>query len=131
MKTAKILIIEDNQELSRLLAHRLRDEGYKVFQAEDGQKGLLKVQTEQPDLLIVDLAMPRLPGNRVIRILKDDPAFQDIPIIMLSAFVTPEMKESVEVPADCYISKPFDEKFLLNKVDELISRRRPESVLAD
>lgn len=131
MKTAKILIIEDNQELSRLLAHRLRDEGYKVFQAEDGQKGLLKVQTEQPDLLIVDLAMPRLPGNRVIRILKDDPAFQDIPIIMLSAFVTPEMKERVEVPADCYISKPFDEKFLLNKVDELISRRRPESVLAD
>jgi len=129
MPSHKIVIVEDNQELSKLLALRLREEGYDVYIAGDGQAGLLKVQTEQPDLLIVDLAMPRLPGNRVIRILRDDPACRDIPIIMLSAFVTPEMRNNVEVPADCYMSKPFDETVLVSKIDELISKRYGQSTL--
>jgi len=129
MKEGKIVLVDDNLELMRLLAGRLREEGYEIYQAEDGQKGLLKVQAEQPDLLIVDLQMPRLPGHRMIKILRDDRACRDIPIIMLSAFVTPEMRENVEAPADFYITKPFDETALMNKIDELITKRRGQSSL--
>jgi len=129
MKSGKIVIVEDNAELARLLLARLREEGYEVYHGSDGQQGLMKIQSEQPDLVIVDLAMPKLPGNRVVRILRDDIACRDIPIIMLSAFVTPEMRESVEVPADCYMSKPFDESVLISKVDELIARRRGQTSL--
>lgn len=129
MRKGKIVIAEDNQELSLLLAERLREEGYDVHRAKDGQRGFLKVQAERPDLLIVDLAMPKLSGNRVVRMLREDLSCCDIPIIMLSAFVTPDMVGNVEVPADCYMTKPFNEESLISKIDELISRRRGQSVL--
>jgi len=130
MSKGKIVIAEDNIELSQLIAARLRDEGYDVYQAEDGQKGLIKIQAEQPDLVILDLAMPRIPGSKMIRVLRDDPMFRRIPIIMLSAFVTPDMGESVEVPADYYMSKPFDEKRLIEKINELISRSNNSCAIA-
>jgi len=119
----KILLIEDNKELSKLLSLRLREEGYVVDIAGDGQEGLDKVAAAVPDLIVADLAMPKVNGNVVVRILKLSPNFSKIPIIMLSAFVSPEMKNGVEVPADYYMSKPFDEPILLRKIRDLLDSR--------
>ena len=122
-ESEKILLIEDNKELSKLLSQRLREEGYMVDAAADGQEGLDKVAAVVPDLIIADLAMPKVNGNVVVRILKLSPNYSRIPIIMLSAFVSPEMKTGVEVPADCYMSKPFDEPILLGKIRDLLDSR--------
>lgn len=120
----KILIIEDNNELLKLLAQRIREEGYDVATAEDGQAGLEKAISDLPDLVIADLAIPKMPGNAVVRILKQSPKHARIPVIMLSAFVSPDMQRSVEIPADCYMSKPFKEDLLLQKIEELIEKSR-------
>lgn len=121
----KILLIEDNRELLKLLAQRLREEGYDVETCEDGQQGLEMAKSSLPDLIIADLAIPKLPGNVVVRILKQSPKHRTIPIIMLSAFVSPEMQHNVELPADCYMTKPFKEDALLRKIEELIEKSRP------
>ncbi len=125
----KILIIEDDRELLKLLAHRMEEEGYTVETASDGQAGLELAKVIHPDLVISDLAIPKLSGSVVVRILKQSPKHRQIPIIMLSAFVSPEMQEGVEIPADCYMSKPFQEASLLRKVEELIEKNRPPALV--
>ncbi len=129
MAAGKILIIEDNKDLLKLLAQLIRDQGYEVSTAVDGQEGLEKVQTEEPDLVIADLAIPKMTGNVVVRILKQSPRFVRLPIIMLSAFVSPDMQFNVEVPADCYMSKPFNEEALLHKIEELIAKSGREKAV--
>jgi two-component system phosphate regulon response regulator PhoB len=82
------------------------------------------VKKDMPDLIITDLAMPKMTGNIVIRILKKNDAFKHIPIIMLSAFIRGTEKNSVEVPADEYITKPFSAEALIGKVQELLAKTK-------
>lgn len=118
----KILVIEDNKDLLKLLAQRIREEGYEVLTAADGQQGLDIVHAEDPDLVIADLAIPKMTGNVVVRIMKQSPKFFHTPVIMLSAFVSPDMQSNVEVPADCYMAKPFNEEILMRKIEDLIAK---------
>ena len=122
----KILIIEDDRELLKLLAQRVREEGYEVETAADGHVGLEMAKLNAPDLVISDLAIPKLSGSMVVRILKQSPKHRRIPIVMLSAFVSPEMHDGVEIPADFYMSKPFQEGALMKKIEELIEKNRPQ-----
>jgi len=116
----KILIIEDQKNLVKLLESRLKAAGYSVVTALDGQEGMEKVPSVKPDLIITDLAMPGMPGSSIVRILKGSDEYKHIPIIMLSAFVNENMKQSVEIPADVYIRKPYDSELLLKKIQELL-----------
>jgi len=91
--------------------------------ALDGQAGMDMVSSEKPDLIITDLALPKINGNAIVRILKESPQFKDTPIIMLSAFVNDTMAKAVDFPADVYIAKPFDADPLLAKVKELLEKK--------
>lgn len=116
----KILVIEDQKDLAKLLESRLKAAGYKVHVSLDGQAGMQDVLKFNPDLIVTDLAMPGIPGNTIIRILKASEQHKHIPIIMLSAFVSDSMGAGVEVPADCYLRKPYQAEVLLAKIKELL-----------
>ncbi len=124
---AKILIIEDQTVIIKLLKTRFKAVGHEVISAEDGHAGLEMVKKDMPDLIITDLAMPKMTGNTVIRILKKSDAFKHIPIIMLSAFIRGTEKDAVEVPADEYIAKPFSAEALIGKVQELLAKAKKNS----
>jgi len=116
----KILIIEDQKDIAKLLETRLKAAGYSILTALDGQVGMNEVPRFNPDLIITDLAMPGIPGNTIVRILKASDQYRRIPIIMLSAFVNDSMSAGVEVPADVYMRKPYQAEVLLAKIRELL-----------
>jgi len=119
----KILIIEDDPSILRGLQLNLGMEGYLVRSASDGESGLALARTERPDLLVVDVMLPRLGGLDVVReIRRDDP---ELPVLILSAKGQESDKVAgLQLGADDYIVKPFGLKELLARIDALLRRRR-------
>ena len=116
----KILVVEDEMDLCNALKMRFEANGYSVDTAFDGQQALQKVRDNPPDLIILDLMLPKIDGFKVSRILKFDEKYKDIPIIMLTAKAQEKDKElGLQVGASAYIVKPFDSKDLVEKVKEL------------
>ena len=119
----KILIIDDEPDILELLVLRMEANGYEVISATDGQKGLDKARNENPDLIILDLMLPRIDGYKVCRMLKFDEKFKKIPIVLFTARTQEaDMKLGQEVGADAYITKPFEPNILLSKVAELLKK---------
>lgn len=121
MPQKKILIVDDEPSLREMVALQLADEGYDVIQATDGIEGLEKAKKEPPDLIILDIMLPKMNGYEVCGLLKTDPKYNKIPIILFSAKAQNEdIKLGEKVGADAYITKLFGFKELLSKVKELI-----------
>lgn len=117
----KILIIDDEPDLVETLTFRLQAAGYEVVQAFDGLEGLEKARSESPDLILLDVIMPKMDGYHVCRMLKFDERFRDIPIIMLTARGQEQDRVTgQEVRADMYITKPFEAAHLMEKIKELM-----------
>ena len=113
----KILIVDDDPNIVSLLAARLRANGYEIVSAEDGLVGLEKAKTEKPDLIILDLMLPKMDGYKVCGLLKKDTRYSKIPIILFSARAQEaDVRLGEEVSADAYITKPFEPKKLLSKI---------------
>jgi two-component system phosphate regulon response regulator PhoB len=130
MKT--ILIIEDEKDLAELVAFNLEKEGYRPLLAADGISGLEKARTGLPDLILLDLMLPGLPGTELCKILKSNGTTARIPIIMLTA-KGEEIDRVVgfEVGADDYVVKPFSTRELLLRVKAVLRRARPEAAAAE
>ncbi len=108
MARKRILIVDDEPHIIKVLTVRLEKAGYEVIAAIDGQETLNKVRKEMPDLVILDLMLPGIDGYKVCRLLKFDERYKHIPIIVLTARVEEEdRKRSMEVGADEYITKPI------------------------
>ena len=128
MAKNRILIVDDEADLVETLKFRLETAGYEVNTALDGQEGLKKARSENPDLVILDLMLPKLDGYRVCRMLKFDEKYKGIPIILFSARVQEsDIKMGEEQGADAYVTKPFDPKALLAKIDELLIKYNKKS----
>ena len=105
-KKIKVLVVDDEPDVVSLLEVLLNSYGYSVITASDGQQALEKARAERPDLLILDVMLPKLDGYKVARMLKFDENFNKIPIIMLTAKVTDKDKETgIETGADIYLTK--------------------------
>jgi DNA-binding response OmpR family regulator len=119
----KIVVIEDDPSILRGLQLNLGMEGYLVRSASDGETGLALARTEKPDLVLVDVMLPRLGGLDVVReIRREDP---DLPVLILSAKGQETDKVAgLQLGADDYIVKPFGLKELLARIDALLRRRR-------
>jgi len=121
MMAKKILLVDDEQDLVMMVEMRLQSEGYEVITANDGQEGLEKAKKESPDLVILDVMMPKMDGYKVCGLLKADTRFNKIPIIMFTARAQQEDQQmSEEVGADAYINKPLDADELINKIKDLL-----------
>lgn len=118
----KILIVDDEPNIVKILAARLKAAGFDVITANDGLSGLHTVYRENPDLVIFDVMMPQMDGFTACQKLKSDRRYQDTPVLMLTAKTQEEDKNwGKMLGATDYITKPFDSKELVNKVKELLA----------
>jgi len=117
----KILVIDDDIQLVSLIQIRLEANGYEVITAYDGREALEKIRGQMPDLIILDLILPRLPGEEVCREVRKDEKTKGIPIIMLTGKTSDTDRVVGRViGADYYIPKPFETSVFLEKVKKLI-----------
>ncbi len=122
---AKVLIVEDEETLVRNLAEKLRGEGFSVLTANDGEEGLERLREDHPDLIVLDIMLPKLDGLSLCRIIRRDAATAHIPIIMLTARGTEVDKiVGLESGADDYVVKPFGLGEFLARV-RAVMRRAP------
>lgn len=121
MDKKKILFVDDETDLVETVKFKLEANGYEVIPAYDGRQGLEKAKKEKPDLIILDLMLPKMDGHKVCGLLKKDTRFAKIPIIILTAKAQEsDEKLSFEVGADAYIAKPFRYEAVLAKIKELL-----------
>jgi two-component system alkaline phosphatase synthesis response regulator PhoP len=121
MDKKRILVVDDEAELVKAVQIRLEQTGYEALVAYDGHEGLEKAREEKPDLIILDLMLPKMDGYKVCSLLKADTRYHKIPIIIFTARAQEsDKKMGEEVGADAYITKPFDHRILLDKITELI-----------
>lgn len=119
----EILIIEDEKDIVEAVEYNLEKEGYKVFKAYDGKKGIKQAQTKLPHLIILDLMLPQIDGLEVCKTLKSDVKTKHIPIIMLTAKSSEVDKVlGLTLGADDYMTKPFGMSELLARVRTVIKR---------
>ena len=125
MSRSRILLVEDEKNIAKVIAYNLEREGYQVVAARDGEEGLAKARKESPDLVILDLMLPKLDGLEVCRQIKADAKTARIPIIMLTA-KTQEADRVVglELGADDYVAKPFSVRELAARVKAVLRRGR-------
>lgn len=117
----RILVIEDEEAMVDLVKMRLEANGYEVITAYDGQEGLDKARKLEPDLIILDLMLPKMDGYKVCGLLKADTRYSKIPVIMFTAKVQEDdVKLGKEVGADAYITKPFEPQTLLGEIEALL-----------
>ncbi len=121
MSKKKILVVDDEPFLVMALKIRLEMVGYEVITAYDGLEGLNKAREEEPDLILLDVMLPKKNGYQVCQLLKFDEQYKHIPIIMLTAKGQKTDKEWGEkTGADVYMTKPFEDAELLAKIKELL-----------
>ena len=124
----QILIIEDEPDIQELLSFNLDNNGYKVYTASNGEKGLEVARKEHPDLILLDLMLPGIHGLDVCRIIKSDQETSGIFIIMLTALGQEEdIIKGLETGADDYVTKPFSLQVLEARIKSVL-RRVPENV---
>jgi len=122
-KKKRILIVEDQAVISNMLKMRLEANNYEAITAGDGEEGLEKACKEKPSLIILDVMLPKMNGYKVCQILKADPKYSAIPIILSSGRTPQEVRKvSKEVGADAFVSKPFEAEELLSKMKELLEK---------
>ncbi len=118
---SKVLVVEDERDIRDLIGFTLRFAGFDVTVAEDGVQALEEVSREKPDLILLDVRMPRMSGYEACRRLKEDPATSSIPVVFLSAKgQDDEIKEGLESGAVEYIVKPFAPDELTNQIKDIL-----------
>jgi CheY-like chemotaxis protein len=122
---ARILVVDDEQPLRRLIIQLLSDRGFETIEAEDGEQGIRLARTEMPDLVLCDLEMPRMDGYQVLAALQAERRFAATPVIILTALGEPsQVRHGMNLGADDYLTKPFDSEDLVNAIKARLARVR-------
>lgn len=121
MAAKKILIVEDEDLIAKVLSIRLEGLGYKVSTASDGEEGLAAVMKGKPDLVILDIGLPKLDGNTLCELIKTSPETKSVKVIMLTGKrLVGDMEKAFSSGADFYINKPYDWTRFMDRVKQLI-----------
>lgn len=120
----KILVVEDNQDNREMVVKVLKFNGYQVVEAVDGEEAIEKAKAEHPDLILLDIFLPKMDGYEATRRLKGDTSLRNIPIIALTAHAMKgSMEEALAVGCDGYISKPIDVRELPKQIQHFLKPR--------
>lgn len=125
-KKTKVLIVDDDKMLTDMYKERLELSGYQVDFCYNGEKGLAKVHQEKPDVVLLDIMMPKANGYAVLASIKSDPSLKDIPVIVLSALIKDTHKnQAIEFGADDYIVKsqvmPGE---IIKKIEKFLAKKK-------
>lgn len=121
---ATILVVDDEPTIRVLIRASLEGAAHRIVDAADGEHGLAIARRERPDLVLLDVALPRMNGLEVCARLKRDPATAAIPILLLSGLVQePERRAAAEAGADGFIAKPFSPAALVAQIEETLRHR--------
>lgn len=121
MNKKRILLVDDEKDMVFAVKMQLEAENFEVLTAADGQEALDKTHRDKPDLIILDVMLPKIDGYKVCRMLKFDKKYKNIPIIVLTARVQEtDKKVGYEVGADVYLTKPFEPKVLIEHINQLL-----------
>jgi len=126
MAAPTILVIEDYSDTRKLFSVLLRKKGYNVLEAEDGLEGLLKANGSNPDLILMDLALPEMDGVEAARRIREIPKLSRVPIFVVSAYLTKDVEADVRA-AGCVemFGKPFDFESLLESISITLGTTEP------
>lgn len=120
---SKILVTEDERDIRELIAFTLRFAGYEVVTAENGEEGVLMAAQEKPDMILMDVRMPKLTGYEACARIKANPELADIPVVFLSAKgQEAEIRTGLDAGASEYLLKPFGPLELVERVKELMEK---------
>ncbi|WP_121118101.1 response regulator [Croceibacterium ferulae] len=115
---ARLLLVEDHEEIWDFLSRRLRRKGHEVALAFDGRAGLEKARAERPELILMDVNLPVLDGYSAVRELRQDPSFADVPVIALTAHaMAGDRDKAIEAGCTDYHPKPIDFSLLLKQIN--------------
>jgi len=131
MAKGKVLVVDDEIYIVHILDFSLGMEGYEVLTALDGEQALEKAKTEQPDLIVLDIMMPKLDGYETCKMLKADDTTKNIPVILLSAKGrNVDQKVGFEVGADDYITKPFSPSKRVERINSILGQPNQQRLQA-
>ena len=117
----KVLVVDDDPVIVRLLEVNFEMEGFEVVSAVDGADGVEKARSEQPDVVVSDVMMPKLNGLELCEALKADAATSNIPVVLLSAKAqVTDIRAGLDAGADDYVTKPFEPLELVDRVNRLL-----------
>jgi len=123
---AKILVAEDEKQIADMIVFKLTNNGHQVIRAQDGEQAMKLVQSDLPDLILLDAMMPGLGGFEVLRRLKADPALSSVPVIMVTAKGHErDVLSGLQGGAVDYVVKPFSLKELAARVELALGKGRP------
>ncbi|WP_245882998.1 response regulator [Streptomyces hyaluromycini] len=122
--SGRVLVVDDNKVIRQLIRVNLELEGIEVVTAADGAECLDVVHRVRPDVITLDVVMPRLDGLRTAAQLRADPRTHDLPLAIVSACTQYEVETGLDVGVDAFLAKPFEPAELVQLVRELIERRR-------
>ena len=118
----KILLVDDEPDVVQVVGTHLRTAGYKVSVAYDGQQALDQVRHDRPDLVILDIMLPKVDGYKVCRLLKFDERYKEIPVLILTARSNAEdLKLATDYGASACLNKPFEPQVLLGMLEKLMA----------
>jgi len=119
----KILVVDDEPDILKVVTFILKKSGYDTFSAVDGKEALDMVKDKKPDLILLDLRLPVMDGNEVCRRIKSDDSLKTIPVLLLTASGADTVAQKTKtLGADDYIIKPFSKEALLKKVDKFLKK---------
>jgi two-component system, OmpR family, alkaline phosphatase synthesis response regulator PhoP len=122
-KDKRILIADDEPDILEIIQYNLQREGYEVYTAKDGDEAIVRAKQVKPDLIILDIMMPKKTGVEVCEILRSQPAFKETLIIFLTALSDESSQmRGLDTGADDYVNKPISPKLLLSRVNALFRR---------
>ena len=120
----KILIVDDEEIVRRVLSSLLKKEGYEVIEAEDGEAGVELAKKEDPDVILMDLTMPRMGGLEACRLLKKDEKTKNIPVLVITALGGENKTEAINAGIDDFVSKPFDAEEISIRVKSMLKIKK-------
>ena len=131
MAKGKILVVDDEIYIVHILDFSLGMEGYEVITALDGEQAIEKAHAEKPDLIVLDIMMPKLDGYEVCKAIKSSPETRHIPVILLSAKGrNVDQKLGFDVGADDYITKPFSPRKLVDRINAILGQTSSQRMQA-
>lgn len=127
-KLPKILVVDDSPTVLEVVTAVLVQEGYEVITASDGLEGLNKARSEKPDLIVLDVMLPKMQGYQVCRLLKFDENYKEIPILMYTSKDQEDNKiTGLKTGADDYLIKPVEQERLVRLVKEHLEKKKRDT----